>query len=225
MSRPKNGNLLAEPRPDSLIRRSWHAMTDVLSPFSSSALASLPNPQRPARYTRADNIPETEEDSTGQRPNVRDYLSINAVPPLVRVPKKIATPVRVEGKVWFANERTWVAWLNIAVLIGTLALALFNASKDQIARNFAYFYALVSVGVMVYGYALYQHRITKIRKRDPAPFDMVIGPVIVSALLFIAILTNFLLRIRELRDKNIPLPGADLYLSLLTTLKTTLKTV
>ncbi|KAJ7261779.1 hypothetical protein B0H12DRAFT_1105707 [Mycena haematopus] len=208
-------NPLAVPRPDSLIRRSWHAMSDLFSPFSSSALASLPNPPRPARYTRTDGIPETETDSTGQRPIVRDYLSIGAVPPLVRVPKKIATPVRVEGKVWFANERTWIAWLNIAVLIGTLALALFNTSKDAIARNFAYFYALISVGVLIYGYVLYQYRITKIRKRDPGHFDMIIGPVVVSALLFLAILTNFLLRVRELRDKNIPIPGTDLYHHLL----------
>ncbi|KAJ7928825.1 hypothetical protein B0H13DRAFT_1596971 [Mycena leptocephala] len=194
--RPKNDRLnpLVENRPDSLIRRSWHAMSEIFSPFSSSALASLPSAQRPVRYTRTDGIPETEEDSEGQRPVVRDYLSINTVPSLVRVPKKIATPVRVEGKVWFANERTWVAWLNIAVLIGTLALALFNASKDDIARNFAYLYALISVGVMIYGYVLYQHRITKIRKRDPGHFDMILGPVIISALLFIAILANFLIR-------------------------------
>ncbi|KAJ7476064.1 hypothetical protein FB451DRAFT_265991 [Mycena latifolia] len=215
----KNGlNPLQENRPDSLIRRSWHAMSDILSPFSSSALASLPNPARPVRYTRTDGIPETEEDSAGQRPAVRNYLSIGSVPSLVRVPKKIATPVRVEGKVWFANERTWVAWLNIAVLIGTLALALFNASKDQIARNFAYLYALISVGVLLYGYILYQHRITKIRKRDPGHFDMIIGPVVISALLFIAILANFMIRVRELREKNIPIPGTDLYYSLLSAL-------
>ncbi|KAJ7126805.1 hypothetical protein C8R44DRAFT_873926 [Mycena epipterygia] len=214
--RQKNGlSPLQETRPDSLIRRSWHAMSDMLSPFSSSALASLPNPSRPVRYTRIDGIPETEEDSSGQRPIVRDYLSINSVPTQVRVPKKIATPVRVEGKVWFANERTWVAWLNIAVLIGTLALALFNASKDQIARNFAYLYALISVGVLIYGYAMYQHRITKIRKRDPGHFDMILGPVIISALLFIAILANFMIRVRELREKNIPIPGTDLYYFLL----------
>lgn len=93
----------------------------------------------------------------------------------------------------------------MSVLIGALAVALFNASKDPIARNFAYVYAVVSVGIMVcrfgpsrasssffhsfirisidpihlpsrwpfrqvYGYALYQHRITMIRKRDPGHF-------------------------------------------------------
>jgi hypothetical protein len=92
---------------DSIIRRSWHAMADLLSPFSSSALEQLPKkPPRPSRYTRADEIPDvepTEED--GQMPTVRDYHSIT-VPPQVRVPRKIPTPVRVEGKVWFANERS-----------------------------------------------------------------------------------------------------------------------
>lgn len=37
----------------------------------------------------------------------------------------------------------------MSVLIGTLAVALFNASKDPIARSFAYVYAVVSVGIIV----------------------------------------------------------------------------
>lgn len=39
--------------------------------------------------------------------------------------------------------------MNVAVLMGTLSLALFNASKDEVARNFAYIYALISVGILV----------------------------------------------------------------------------
>ncbi|KAJ4494698.1 hypothetical protein C8J55DRAFT_484430 [Lentinula edodes] len=194
---------------DSLIRRSWHAMSERLSPFSPAALASLPKLSRPSRYTRADAIPTAEEDYDGQRPTVRDYHSINHLPSEVRVPKKIKTPVRVEGKVWFANERTWVSWLNLAVLLGTLSLALFNASKDTVARNFAYTYAVISIIVMIYGYGLYQHRITMIRRRDPGHFDAMAGPVLVSILLFFAILANFIIRVRELQEKHIPIPGAD----------------
>jgi len=37
----------------------------------------------------------------------------------------------------------------MSVLIGTLAIALFNGSKDLIARNFAYLYAAISVGILV----------------------------------------------------------------------------
>ncbi|KAI0334235.1 hypothetical protein GY45DRAFT_1367753 [Cubamyces sp. BRFM 1775] len=196
-------------RRDSIIRRSWYAMSDILSPFSPSALASLPKKtfQRRPRYTRVDNIPDAEQDEHGQMPTVRDYHAINSVPPQVRVPKKIATPIKVEGKVWFANERTWIAYLQTSVLIGTLALALFNASKDDIARNFAYAYAALSVGVLVYGYAVYQHRITMIRRRDPGHFDQILGPIVISVFLFGAVLANFIIRVRELQRQNVTIPG------------------
>ncbi|GBE87854.1 hypothetical protein BKA93DRAFT_828295 [Sparassis latifolia] len=209
---PRNGGVVEDDhRRDSLIRRSWYAMSDLLSPFSSSALAALPKRFRPhPRYTRADHIPDTTRDEEGHQPTVRDYHSIN-LPPQVRVPKKIATPIKVEGKVWFANERTWVSYLNISVLIGSLAVALFNASKDKIARDFAYVYAGISIGVLIYGYAIYQHRITMIRRRDPGSFDQVIGPVLISLCLFVAVLANFLIRLHELRRKNIPIPGSSLF--------------
>ena len=90
-----------------LVRRSWVAMTDLLSPFSPTALASLPkNLSIRPRYTRADGIPDAEEDDEGNMPAVRDYHAINSLPPQVRIPKKIATPIKVEAKVWFANERS-----------------------------------------------------------------------------------------------------------------------
>lgn len=56
------------------------------------------------------------------------------------------------------NQHTlaWLSYLNVAVLMGTLAAALFNASKDDIARKFAYTYALISLAVLSYGYVLYQ---------------------------------------------------------------------
>src|ERR1700683_2224663 len=44
----------------------------------------------------------------------------------------------------------WISWLNLSVLIGTLALALYNASEDnEVARMFAYAYAIISIGVLV----------------------------------------------------------------------------
>jgi len=67
--------------------------------FSPKALALLPKISKPKRYLRADAIPDSQQSA------VRDYHAIN-LPPQVRVPKKVPTPVHVEGKVWFANERS-----------------------------------------------------------------------------------------------------------------------
>ncbi|KAL5503915.1 hypothetical protein ACEPAH_7986 [Sanghuangporus vaninii] len=221
-----------ETKHEGLFKRSWHA---VLQPFSSTALQSLPDTSRRNRdrETRADRIPEGEggvfvheyqaisgSNNAGPPPGEGGEVTVNedgtdaggggggggGVPVTVRVPKKIPTPIKVEGKVWFANERTWIAYLNIGVLIGTLALALFNASEDTIARDFAYVYAGISVCVVVYGWSIYQKRITMIRKRDPGHFDQIVGPVIISALLFFAVLANFILRVREIRRGVIPAP-------------------
>lgn len=102
MSTSEGEDSQVDPQP-SIIRRSWQA---ILSPFSPSALATLPHLRRPARYIRADDIPATDTDEEGERPTVRDYHSISSLPPQVHVPKKIKTSVKVEGKVWFANERS-----------------------------------------------------------------------------------------------------------------------
>jgi len=67
--------------------------------FSPKALALLPKIPKPRRYFRADAIPDSQQST------VRDYHAIN-LPPQVRVPKKVPTPIHVEGKVWFANERS-----------------------------------------------------------------------------------------------------------------------
>ena len=81
------------------LRRSWHVLTDLM-PFSSTALASLPKNLRVReREVRADRIPTNSE--------TREYGATGVtLPPNVRVPKKIATPIRVEGKVWLASERS-----------------------------------------------------------------------------------------------------------------------
>ena len=151
----------------SLLRRSIQTVAELFHPFSSGALATLPKLSRPLRYTRRDAVPELEPDEEGNLPTVRDYHAINSLPPQVRVPKKVATPVKVEPKVWFANERSacsslcfflihadmvsvaWVSWLSNAILLASLSVALFNASKDDIAKRFAYIYALISIGVLV----------------------------------------------------------------------------
>lgn len=117
-------------------------MSEILSPFSPGALARLPKkPRRPERYTRADAIPDVEPaDDGGQMPTVRDYHSIT-VPPQVRVPKKTPTPVRVEGKVWFANERSasfslslfppFTLWYLSVITIFLLSLAAFSSFWEQ----------------------------------------------------------------------------------------------
>lgn len=48
--------------------------------------------------------------------------------------KRIALPVRVEPKVSFANERTFLSWLHFTVVLGGLAVGLLNFG-DKVRRT------------------------------------------------------------------------------------------
>ncbi|OWT38558.1 hypothetical protein J008_04381 [Cryptococcus neoformans] len=163
-------------------------------PFSSGALKLLPKRGVGirAKSKRADRIPDDP-----QRPLVTDYHSINDPAMRIRVPKKFLTPVKVEAKVWFANERTFISYLSMGLLLSTIASGLLFGSRDSPARWFAFAYALISAGVLIYGWAIFQKRLTMISARDSGNFDLLWGPIFICFALFIAILANFIFRLHE----------------------------
>jgi hypothetical protein len=49
--------------------------------------------------------------------------------------------VKVEAKVWFANERTFISYLSMGLLLSTIASGLLFGARDSTARWFALAYA------------------------------------------------------------------------------------
>ncbi|KAJ3212359.1 vacuolar transporter chaperone [Dinochytrium kinnereticum] len=106
--------------------------------------------------------------------------------------KRIAIPVRVEPKVFFANERTFLSWLNSCIVIASLAIALLNLG-DRVGQIAGLLFTLVAMMFMVYSLFLFQWRAQKIRDRDPGPYDDRVGPTVLVIVLFAAITANFYL--------------------------------
>ncbi|GAC74300.1 component of vacuolar transporter chaperone [Moesziomyces antarcticus T-34] len=135
--------------------------------------------------------------------------------PRIRKPKKIVSQSKVEAKVWFANERTWISWLRVSVLIGSFALALFNSDAFFQHHNddhpghhnqylssgnikmFGAVYAGIAVLTLLWGLYSYQRRVTLIKTKYPGNFDDLIGPPLICAALFIAVLLNFIIRVKQ----------------------------
>jgi len=117
--------------------------------------------------------------------------------------KRIALHVRVEPKVFFANERTFLAWLHFAVILGGLAVGLLNFG-DEIGRISAGFFTFVALSVL--GYALYTFhwRAARIRNRDPGPYDDRYGPAVMCGILLLAVVINFYLRLFFPSEKSDP---------------------
>lgn len=108
--------------------------------------------------------------------------------------KRIALPTRVEPKVFFANERTFLSWMNFTIILGALAIGMLNFG-DRPAFISAFLFTGVALVTMLYALFTYHWRAKSIRRRGQAGFDDRFGPTFLAIILVLAIVVNFVLRI------------------------------
>lgn len=129
------------------------------------------------------------------------------LPPGVKEPGKLIkdmNPVRVEPKVWLANQRTFIKWQHISVLLASLSLGLYNAAgeSNNVARALAIVYTLISLFAGAWGWWMYIVRSRMIQERSGKDFDNVIGPIVVCMGLVIALCLNFGFKYRAASEKK-----------------------
>ena len=123
------------------------------------------------------------------------------LPPGVQVPNKFIkdmNPVRVEPKVWLANERTFIKWQHISVLLASLSLGLYNAAgaDNKVAQSLAVLYTLIALFTGTWGWGISRKRSRMIEQRSGKDFDSIFGPIVVCAGLCIALCLNFGLKVK-----------------------------
>lgn len=89
---------------------------------------------------------------------------------MIREQKIRKVPTKVEPKVFFANERTFLAWLHMSVTLSTISVAIVAFAE---ANDFSQVYGLMlmPVAIAFCGYSLYMYmkRSSMIRQRHPGP--------------------------------------------------------
>ncbi|KKK15506.1 hypothetical protein P175DRAFT_0532255 [Aspergillus ochraceoroseus IBT 24754] len=126
----------------------------------------------------------------------RAQQSSVVLPPGVQEPGtwiKDSGPVRVETKVWLANQRTFIKWLHVSVLLSSLSLGLYNAAgrHNDIARALSIVYTFFAIFSAVWGWYMYELRARLIRQRSGRDLDHMFGPIVVCIGLAVALILNF----------------------------------
>ncbi|KAI0649460.1 SPX-domain-containing protein [Trametes meyenii] len=115
--------------------------------------------------------------------------------------KRIAIPVRIEPKVYFAAERTFFKWLHFGIYIGTIATTLLNfvPAGDTPGLVSAWLFTAVALVAIAYSALIFVYRAFHLRHRraEGLYYDR-FGPTVLSVALVGALATNIALRVREL---------------------------
>ncbi|KAK3985575.1 VTC domain-containing protein [Cladorrhinum sp. PSN332] len=127
-------------------------------------------------------------------------INNNTLPPGVVEPTewiKNSGPLQIEPKVWLANERTFLKWQHICVLLGGLAISLYTAGSAAGHDTLAEAMGMVFIGIAVFAggwsYWVLRKRREMIVERSGKDFDFVVGPLVVSVALMVALVVNFVI--------------------------------
>ena len=98
--------------------------------------------------------------------------------------------MRVEPKVFFAVERTFLEWLQISILFSGVAGFLLNFG-DSVSLSASWLFLVVAVVSLFYSLVVYLVRVIWIKKRRAARYYDKYGPTVLCFLLVVAVAVNF----------------------------------
>ncbi|KAI8336740.1 VTC domain-containing protein [Chlamydoabsidia padenii] len=99
-----------------------------------------------------------------------------------------------EPKTYFANERTYLTWLQFCAVLLTVALSLFNHG-DKVSRWMGALFLSMTCLMAFYALGRFQYRSWQLRtRRYVIRYDDVYGPTVLCFFLVIAMMINIYLR-------------------------------
>ncbi|KAG7194137.1 Phosphate metabolism transcription protein [Scheffersomyces spartinae] len=108
---------------------------------------------------------------------------------------KNAGPLRIEPKVWLANERTFNRWLHVTTLLSSLTFIIYSlankANSFELSETLAYIYFGLTLFSGVWGYYVFMKRRDIIMERSGKHLDNVFGPLVVAVGLIGGLIINF----------------------------------
>ena len=97
-------------------------------------------------------------------------------------------------KGFFANERTFLSWLQMCLILGAMAVGLLNFG-DRIAQMAGMMFAAISIGFMFYALYQFNVRADRLRQKERGNFfEDSTGLIVMVAVVFVAVGMNFALQ-------------------------------
>lgn len=112
--------------------------------------------------------------------------------------KIINIPTRVEPKVFFANERTFLHWLRFGLILSVVAITLLNFGNAT-GRALSVAFTVVALGIMIRALVIFLWRSDRIRNRDVLDYSDYYGPFMLVTAIVAVTASNLWLQLEQQR--------------------------
>ncbi|CAL5222867.1 g5293 [Coccomyxa viridis] len=111
---------------------------------------------------------------------------------------------RTEAKAFFANERTFLHWMNMSVTIGSISAALLGVSAHAhknwgtdyeghaiFVRSVSLVLMVLSIFMAIYAAYNFHYRGEMLQAKMDGPYDSRVLPVLLASILMVALIIVF----------------------------------
>lgn len=104
--------------------------------------------------------------------------------------------IKVEPKVFFASERTFLAWLHTSVLLAGASIAITSLSENNLLNQLCGILLLpIAIAFLCYSMHQYGKRAEMIKMSAPGPYEDIVGPSILAIVLIFSIIAQFSIKL------------------------------
>lgn len=98
-------------------------------------------------------------------------------------------PISVDPQLFFANEKTFLAWLHISTLLIGASIAILSLADDTNPFSEVYGILILPVAIVFLSYAIlqYMRRASMIRQRIPGSYEDIFGYTVLAVMLMLSI--------------------------------------
>uniref|UniRef100_A0A7S2P5P1 DUF202 domain-containing protein n=1 Tax=Leptocylindrus danicus TaxID=163516 RepID=A0A7S2P5P1_9STRA len=108
-------------------------------------------------------------------------------------------PIKVEPKVYFANERTFLSWLHTSIILAATSISIVSFSQSN---PWSQIYGILllpcAIAFILYALRQYTRRAKMIKRREPGPYEDLWGPTVLALMLMMSITVSFFVKLYSL---------------------------
>ena len=103
---------------------------------------------------------------------------------------------KVDPKVFFSIERTFLAWMHTSLIVAAIALGVNNFADQSITMQmYGLLLNLVAIVFVIYAIVQYAKRNHMILIRSPGPYEDRVGPMVLGSIIVASVFTHWVIKV------------------------------